>query len=640
MANGTLVVAAAGNSGINNDLNPHFPSNYKHVLAVGATGKTSDQKASFSNYGTTVDVFAPGTNILSTTPNNNYSSSFSGTSMASPLAAGLAALVKTQNPAWSVDQQREQVRVSCNNIDGDNPTLIGLLGMGRINALRTVTDFASSSIRVVDLAFSDNGNDGIFNAGETIDVAINFTNYLSSISNVAVQLNTNDDKITFIAANAWFLTFNSDDTLQAIFQFTVASDVPDGHILRFYLDISNANYQDRDFFTLVVNPPKFVEHNTGIIRTAITTQGNIGWIDFKGESGGIGFVFAGADILFEGGLMLGTSASSVSDCIRGSDQSTQDNNFRPGEGEFITVISPGQFSHEEGSILLVDSLAPNPLGVTILQKSYADTTNGINNFVIFNYEISNTSGNYISNLHVGLFFDWDIDPQSNDWARYDAGRKMGYVLNSASNPSIIAATGLLTSTANTSFRAIHNPNELYDGFTDEEKWRFLSTGIQSQNLDNVDVSTLLSEGPFDLPAGEKIEVGFAVIAAKNLSKLTIHADKAQDFWNNPPSTIDLTSSVLPNKYGLDQNFPNPFNPSTKIKYHVPKNGRVNLEIFNLLGQKIKTLVDGEVNSGIYEKIWDGKDQQGNFVASGIYIYQLKVKGREAGIFTKKMLLLK
>jgi hypothetical protein len=412
--------------------------------------------------------------------------------MASPLVAGLAALVKTQNPSWSVDQVREQVRVSSDNIDNDNPALIGLLGMGRINALRTVTEFTSPAIRIVNFFFTDSGNDNIINAGETIDVVINFTNYLSSTSNVAVQLTTNDDKITINAANSSFLTFNSNDSLQAIFQFTVALGVQDGYTLRFYLDISNTNYQDRDFFTLVVNPPKFAEHSTGIIRTAITTQGNLGWIDFKGESGGTGFIFAGADILFEGGLMLGTGTGSVSDCIRGSNQSTQDDDFQPAEGEFLSIISPGQFSHEEGSILLVDSLAPNPLGIFILQKSYADTSEGISNFVIFKYEITNTSGNLISNLHAGLFFDWDIDPQANDWVRYDDGRKMGYVLNSASNPSIIAATRLLTSSSGVSFRAIHNPNELYDGFTDEEKWSFLSGGIQTQNLDNVDVSTLRS----------------------------------------------------------------------------------------------------------------------------------------------------
>jgi hypothetical protein len=125
-----------------------------------------------------------------------------------------------------------------------------------------------------------------------------------------------------------------------------------------------------------------------------------------------------------------------------------------------------------------------------------------------------------------------------------------------------------------------------------------------------------------------------------LSELPIHADNAQNFWDNPPSTISVASVALPKKFGLDQNFPNPFNPSTKIKYQIPKNGKISLEIFNLLGQKIRTLVDGEVNPGIYEILWDGKDKQGNSVASGIYIYQLKMEGRKSEILTKKMIFLK
>ena len=101
-AAGLLLVCAAGNESADNDAVPHYPSNYEvdNVLAVGAMTR-SEQVASFSNVGlTTVDLFAPGSAILSTIPGGSYAS-FSGTSMAAPHASGVAALVLSTNRAQS-----------------------------------------------------------------------------------------------------------------------------------------------------------------------------------------------------------------------------------------------------------------------------------------------------------------------------------------------------------------------------------------------------------------------------------------------------------------------------------------------------------------------------------------------------------
>ena len=101
---------------------------------------------------------------------------------------------------------------------------------------------------------------------------------------------------------------------------------------------------------------------------------------------------------------------------------------------------------------------------------------------------------------------------------------------------------------------------------------------------------------------------------------------------------------LPEKFALYQNYPNPFNPSTKIpftvfgsQFMVHRPLHTALKIYNVLGQKVKTLVDEEKLPGIYQAIWDGKDDAGEDVASGIYFYQLKVRDQ---ILTKKMLLLR
>ncbi len=104
----------------------------------------------------------------------------------------------------------------------------------------------------------------------------------------------------------------------------------------------------------------------------------------------------------------------------------------------------------------------------------------------------------------------------------------------------------------------------------------------------------------------------------------------------PTSVADGPVNPLPEEYALHPNYPNPFNPETTIKYQLPEAGEVNLEIYNVLGQKIKTLVQEFKEAGYHQVLWNGKRENGMLAASGLYFYRL-----EAGDFmaVKKMLLL-
>ena len=95
--------------------------------------------------------------------------------------------------------------------------------------------------------------------------------------------------------------------------------------------------------------------------------------------------------------------------------------------------------------------------------------------------------------------------------------------------------------------------------------------------------------------------------------------------------------VVPEDYLLMQNYPNPFNPETKIQYRLPVSQRVTLTIYNLMGQKVATLVDEVQAAGSYTLTWDGRNQRGQKVPSGLYIYKLQAGDFQA---QKKMLLIK
>ena len=97
------------------------------------------------------------------------------------------------------------------------------------------------------------------------------------------------------------------------------------------------------------------------------------------------------------------------------------------------------------------------------------------------------------------------------------------------------------------------------------------------------------------------------------------------------------SSIMPLRFNLCQNYPNPFNIETKIDFTLPVSGYANLKIFNLLGQAVRTLVDGERPAGHYTVQWDGNDQNGLPVASGVYFYRIE-QGDQSQY--KKMMLIK
>jgi len=86
---------------------------------------------------------------------------------------------------------------------------------------------------------------------------------------------------------------------------------------------------------------------------------------------------------------------------------------------------------------------------------------------------------------------------------------------------------------------------------------------------------------------------------------------------------DGSGVSVPDRYELNQNYPNPFNSETVIRYQLPEGNRVEISVYNILGQRVRILVDKEMNAGYYNVKWDGRNDSGSVVASGIYIVKMK-----------------
>jgi len=119
----------------------------------------------------------------------------------------------------------------------------------------------------------------------------------------------------------------------------------------------------------------------------------------------------------------------------------------------------------------------------------------------------------------------------------------------------------------------------------------------------------------------------------NLPKSSDNDDEQQATSNEQPVT----------SYELAQNYPNPFNPTTTIKFALPEAGAVSLSIYNLNGQLVRQLVNGEYKSGRYEVVWDGRSDAGISVATGLYVYVLRAgdpsTGSGQGFVAKRKLIL-
>jgi len=185
---------------------------------------------------------------------------------------------------------------------------------------------------------------------------------------------------------------------------------------------------------------------------------------------------------------------------------------------------------------------------------------------------------------------------------------------------------------------------------------YISTGFYSLFLS--------SFGKFDLAPQDSISLDFAVIMGDNFhgadslnwysfnwqhpdssysdfSNLVQNTKYAQSLYDSifdvGTDVKDGKKSPFPRSFSLSQNYPNPFNSSTKIAFTLQRSGSVTLEIYNLLGEKVATLIDKFLAAGSHALTWDGKNESGEIVASGIYFYRLSSEGNS---LVKKMVLLK
>jgi serine protease len=634
---GALVVAAAGND---NSDGFQSPASCRNVLSVASTADQSDRRSSFSNYGDYVDVCAPGELIEGTVVPDGYEL-WSGTSMASPFAASLAALVRSVKPNFTALQAGEQVRVTCDNIDASNPGFEGRLGHGRINALRAVTDFSLPSVRLQSYVINDspggNGN-GVAEPTETLNLICSFRNFLAPTSSDAtVQLTSMDTRYITVVQGSFSIgslgTLDSASNKAAPFRVYVQPTVPQSYTARLQLTYRNGSFTDIQYISFFVNPT-YATHNVNALTVTLTNNGRIGFYDFPDNLLGQGFIFNGVNFLFEGGLIVGTSATHLVDVVR-TPTGTQDADLS--SRGFYALQTPGSISDQDGSATFSDSVASpaNRIGLGITMHSFAFSDPVDSRYILLKYDIKNLTGAPVSNLYVGIFLDWDIGGDSElvlNNSRYDPTRSLGYAF-SGKPGGHREYFGIRALDSASSFRSL--ANDVTIDLSRTGKWGWISGGFAQASVGPADIHQVISSGPYTIGTGHTQTVGFAlVVGDSSLTNIQQNADAAKARWKSIATTVGIgdNTTATPATFRLAQNYPNPFNPATNFEFQIAQRELVNLKIFDVLGREIATLVNELRPAGVYTIRWDASS-----LPSGVYFYRLR-----AGDFveTRKMVFAK
>ena len=576
----SLVVVSAGNDGAEVT---NYPAAYDYAISVANTTNT-DAKSSSSTYALSVDVSAPGTNILSTTPNNTYQNS-TGTSMAAPCVSGAAGVVKSFYPSYTAQQVGARLKQTADNIYAvtGNNAYLNKLGTGRINLYRALTDPVTPYLDIVDYAVTDN-NDNAFVIGDTLFITGDYINYFGTTGNVTATLAPSGTNLTTIDNSTALGVIGQNVTVNNNadpFKFKINAGTPVNTVITFTLTMTDGTVSASSYFSVTVNVD-YIHIAINDIATTATSKGKIGYNDASLTVGN-GFKYNGTQLMAEGGFMCGASSTKVSDCVRDATGTAADFNSVSN----IAEVVPSVLSEFDLTGKFNDLAATSPMNLVITHDEYAWSTPGNRKYVIWEYKIKNNATTTLNNFYAGIFADWDIDgtTYAQNQGMYDATNKMGYVYHTATG-GLYAGIKLLTATAPPNFYALDNAagggggvDANTGGFSTAEKYTTLSTQrLQSSN--NVDVMTVMGSGPFTISAGDTVTVAFALLAGDDLTDLQNSAVNAQISYDG----IILSKSEALSQSGLFI-YPNPARDILTVDFGMAIDKAL-VEVFDVMGQRV------------------------------------------------------
>jgi subtilisin family serine protease len=570
-SNGAIICAAAGND--NGETIPHYPAAYPHVIAVGSTN-TNDAVSDFSNYGTWVDCFAPGNMVMSTVI-PGYAE-YPGTSMASPNAAGVIALIWSIFPDRNNQEIEDVVLANCDDISGINSTIPAeYLGHGRVNAAKTLSS-AFPYLTITSVAvINDTDGDHRLEEGESGDL---------------------------------FLSFHNDAAWQGVadLQFTVSSNDPCLSVTSptFGFDMMEPG-DDHDNASSLVH----LNYLTGVNSAAHFTTLDIA------VTGSDGFHFRTSTVIRVGRpqtlLVADDGTASYRNLFATAlGQRDADGMYYNYDLWDVSVFGDPVFDdiHEYGYVLWV---CGNDSTTTLSAANEATLAQYLD------------GGGRLMLAGQGIDADISSDAFYADYLHAQHVDGLGGLsLSGVNDDPISGGTNLLLRGGGCGGNGNVHPSKISP----------INGAVAIYNYPGPVAGALR----FENTTYKVAYYAFALEAACGTGGTTHYSDVVRHTMNWLGAAVTSAdqpqSAVLPQGFALHPNYPNPFNPTTTISYDLPYSTEITLRVFDVEGRQVELLAKGRVQAGTHELQFDGSD-----LASGTYFVNLQADKFTA---TERMILMK
>ncbi len=695
---GVLIVTAAGND---DNTVASYLSSRSGVIAAAATNQ-DDLKASFSSYGSWVEISAPGVGIFTTSYNrfdqSHGYSAVSGTSFSSPITCGAAALLWSANPGMGYQQITSLLLNSADNIDDLNPAYTGMLGAGRVNMLRALGDTEHRYPAEFPTMF-----DAINSAADGDIIAVEGGIIITGPLTVVGK--------NYEILGGYSSDYTSRDPLgnPAIIQGTLVNTVLkfsgtventtviDGFLVQGGggLDFSGIPYSGRYGGGIQLQNASPTLRNFQITGNSVGSEFQLGLgggIMINGSHpvlenvhvyGNTGIYGAGifinnstvtlTDCVIEdntimtdnlssaplgGGLHMVNSTVSMTNCTVSGHTDCQDGGgIYSSDGNALTMVggsvsnnsalnSGGGLYHSDGSLDLTGTLISGnsslpassfmngggiyaiAANVSLDGVTVSGNTSHAGGGAVFNTCTLADVNNSVFSGNTGHFFGGGMFYQNttagtvanNTIVENDATFSGGgglYVQGNVPEISnnIIAfntgAAGFANGVAVPAEPAVFSCNDVFGNAIADYSGMADPTGTNG----NIMADPLFcdqAQGNYNVtsasPCDQDNSGGCGLIGALGAG-----------CGLSPVPDPDNGTPIV---FQVDQNFPNPFNPSTTIRFALPVSAQTRVVIFDVAGHKVKTLVDDVMAAQVHEVQWTGRDDAGRSVSAGVYFYRV------------------